>query len=158
ALHHQPKDSKDSTTPQLRGHGSFLGGIDTSIHIAQDGTIRTARTQKVSDGPDDQSVAFTLKSIIVGIDAEGTETTAPVVEASTAPAKPAPKSKPRMPRGARIALDALNLAIDEMGETVTSNHIPRAVKITTVDRWRTYAIKKGISDSNKPDSTGKAFK
>ena len=67
------------------------------------------------------------------------------------------KAKP-LPAAARMALKALKEAIDECGETApASNHIPANVKVTTIEKWRTYAYRLGISTGGER-AQQKAFK
>ena len=50
-------------------------------------------------------------------------------------------------------------AIDALGEPApASNHIPKDVKVTTVERWRDYAYRLGISDSREQGARQRAFK
>ncbi|MGA8969473.1 MAG: hypothetical protein WB499_09640 [Pseudolabrys sp.] len=69
-------------TERLRGHGALLGAMDTTVHVAKTGTLRTATVVKANDSEDGAQVAFTLESVVVGTDADGNQTTAPVVRAA----------------------------------------------------------------------------
>jgi hypothetical protein len=63
-----------------------------------------------------------------------------------------------MTKAAKSALRALKMAIDECGSVPPpSNHIPDGVKTVTVDRWRDYAYRTGISTSDKAHAKGAAF-
>jgi hypothetical protein len=64
----------------------------------------------------------------------------------------------KIPRAAQTALRALNKALAEVGEAAPgSNHIPPATRVVTVDQWRTYAYRMGVSTSDEPRAKRKAF-
>jgi hypothetical protein len=64
-----------------------------------------------------------------------------------------------MPKGARIALRALVEAVAEAGTMPSaSNHIPAGTKTVTVEMWRTYTYRRGISTSEEPRARQQAFK
>ena len=53
-----------------------------------------------------------------------------------------------LPNGAKVAINALQEAIGDLGVIPpASNHIPPATKAVTTDQWRTYAYKRGTSTS-----------
>ena len=59
----------------------------------------------------------------------------------------AKKGSPRtIPKAARTALKALREAIGESGQAApASNHIPDNARVVTIDQWRDYAYRRGIS-------------
>lgn len=68
-------------------------------------------------------------------------------------------SKASQPRGAKIALRALQEALSECGETApASNHIPAGIKVVTQKVWRQYAYRLGIATSDEPRALQAAFK
>ena len=70
----------------------------------------------------------------------------------------APKKKAAMPNGARVAINALEEAIGDLGAIPpASNHIPPATKAVTTDQWRDYAYRRGISTSARPRAQQVAF-
>jgi hypothetical protein len=89
-VHHVPHG-----VDRLRGHGSLEAAIDTAIHLTHDqgSNIRRAKVTKANDSEEGEQVAFTLKSVIIGLNEEEEVTTAPlVVPVENAP-KPTPKAK-----------------------------------------------------------------
>ena len=57
------------------------------------------------------------------------------------------------------ALRALFEAINECGVVPpASNHIPPGVRVVTVNQWRDYGYRMGISTSSEPRSKQQAFK
>jgi hypothetical protein len=152
-LHHMPMDGSD----RMRGHGALLGALDTTIHVVKTDGIRTATVVKANDSEEGERITFGLESVVIGQDADGNETSAPIVVPLEA-AKPVAKPQ-RVPRAAQTALRALAKAIEECGENApASNHIPTGTRITTIDRWRQYAYNMGISASEEPRAKQKAFK
>jgi len=152
--HHVPHDVQ-----RMRGHGSLLGAIDTGIHVEKLSAGRTASVTKQSDGPEDESVSFTLQSVEIGRDDAGDVTTAPIVVPLDTPLKSRAVDKTRpMTKAATTALRALHEALAETGEQPPHNgHIPGGVTVTTLDRWRDYAYRMGISASDEPQAKRKAF-
>jgi hypothetical protein len=86
-LHHVPYGQD-----RMRGHGALLGAMDTTIHVANNGGVRTATVDKTNDGDEGERLAFTLKSIELYTDPEtGQKTAAPIVEAVESGPQIAPK-------------------------------------------------------------------
>jgi len=76
-VHHIPHDSE-----RLRGHGSLLGAVDTTVAVANSGSVRSAKVVKANDSEEGESVSFTIESVEIGID-----TTAPIAVPSDQPAR-----------------------------------------------------------------------
>jgi hypothetical protein len=56
-------------------------------------------------------------------------------------------------------LRALQPAIDDSGAVPpASNHIPNGVRTVTVEQWRSYAYRSGISTSDEPHAKRTALK
>jgi hypothetical protein len=56
----------------------------------------------------------------------------------------------KLPKAAQIALRALNKGIEECGASPPpSNHIPDGIKAITMDQWRDYSSRMGISASDE---------
>ena len=93
----------------------------------------------------------------IGQDEYGDPISAPVVvERSCSPKQQAKKAK--LSSGARTALNALQEAISEVGAIPpASNHIPVATKAVTIEQWRSYAYRLGISSSTEPRARRLAF-
>jgi hypothetical protein len=65
----------------------------------------------------------------------------------------------KLPKAAAIALRALREAINEIGEVPpASHHIPSGVRVVTIDQWRDYAIRLGVSTSDEDASRKQAFR
>ena len=156
-IHHVPLDGSD----RLRGHGALLGAMDTTISVVKSANgVRAATVVKANDSEEGECVAFTLESVTIGTDADGNETTAPIVVPAdgAAVARPA-KGEARLTKATQIALRALTEAIDEQGSPApASNHIPASARTVTVDAWRQQAYRRGISTSEEDRAKQQAFK
>ena len=148
---------KDKTRG-ARGSNAWLGDADVMIEI--DGTnIRTATVTKANDMPEGHLGSFRPEVVDLGLDEDGDAIT--VFIAVPVNAAPVPNKRPERPLtpAAKIALQALTEALQEVGETPpASNHIPAGVKTVTIERWREYAYCLGISPSNEPRARQQAFK
>jgi hypothetical protein len=150
--HHQPAEKE-----RMRGHGALLGAMDTTVHVTKSATGRLAEVVKSSDHEEGQRIAFSLKSVTIGTDEHGDPITAPVV-VEEAMAGVAPKKKAELSPSARVAINALQEAIDDLGVIPpASSHIPPMTKAATMDQWRSYAYRLGISGSEEPRARQQAF-
>jgi hypothetical protein len=150
-IHHVPVDRSD----RMRGHSSLLGALDTTVKVTKSNAIVSVETDKANDLVDKPAFSFTFKS--VNLDKK---TTAPVAVPSDL-ILVADHAKPtKMAKGARIALRALQEAINECGESApASNYIPQGIRVTTIDRWRDFSYRRGISAADTTDrARQKAFK
>jgi hypothetical protein len=155
-LHHMPIDGGD----RMRGHGALLGAMDTTIHVVKADSVRTATVIKANDSEEGERVAFTLESVVIGQDADGTETTAPVVVPLEHLPPRAASNSAQLTKAAQTALRALIEALDEQGkQPPASNHIPGGVRVVSVEQWRQYAYRRGISAADTtPQAQQKAFR
>ena len=88
-----------------------------------------------------------------------TVATAPVLVPCDTPLVAEAAKRKAMPKGAKIALRALDEAIDEVGNLMpASNHVPARTKTVTFEQWRTYAYRRRISTSDEPRARQQAFK
>jgi hypothetical protein len=119
----------------------------------------TATVENAKDGPVGLEIVSLLVPVDVGQDEDGDAITSCVIEACDTPARKAAKREAkRLPKSAQTALRALDKAIAEVGEPApTSNHIPASVRVVTIDQWRTYAYRMGVSTSDEARAKRKAF-
>ena len=147
---------------RMRGHGSFLAAADTTVIVAKEGVFRRATISVANDGAEGDLIAFGLLGVDLGSNPDtGEITTAPVVvPIESSPKGEAPGKKPKKLTAVQeIVLRALREAITELGEDApASNHVPPKTKITTIDRWRDYAYRRGVSPSEEPRARQIAFK
>ncbi|MBR0797306.1 AAA family ATPase [Bradyrhizobium jicamae] len=79
-VHHIPHDSE-----RLRGHGSLLGAVDTTLSVSNSGDVRSAKVVKANDSEEGEAVSFKIEGIEISRDG----TTAPVaIPCEARPAEP----------------------------------------------------------------------
>jgi hypothetical protein len=143
-----------------RGHSSLVGALDVQISIKRDAAGNVvAELELAKDGATGLQLVSRLNVVEIGRDDDGDPITSCVVEAADSPS-PDGQARPsaRLSKGAQIALRALRDAIDECGlEPPASNHIPTGVKAVTVEQWRTYAYRLGVSGSSEARARQLAF-
>jgi hypothetical protein len=138
-----------------RGHTALGGAADVQIAVWRDAAKNViAEVEFMKDGPEGAIIVSRLEVVEVGVDDDGDAISSCVIVATEAQPQPkgAPKGsrKPRLPGAAQTALRALREAVDEVGTIPpASNKIPANVCAVTIDQWRTYAYKMGISTGEK---------
>jgi hypothetical protein len=161
-VHHTPLGESD----RMRGHTSFNGAMDTTVRIEKRNGIVALEVDKASDLPDGEKpkLFFRFKSITLTADPHTTASILVQAEDDFAAVAAGGKKEPkngrprRMAKSAQAAMRALEEAISECGTLApASNHIPNTVRVTTLDRWRDYAYRRGISPSEKPRARQAAF-
>ncbi len=151
-IHHSGLDAS-----RPRGHTSLPGAVDAQISVKRDAANQIIATVGLfKDGPEGEVITSSLRVVEVGTDAEGETITSCIIEQVDGPGQPAKASSP-MPKGAKIALNALHEAINDVGKPSASDHIPAAAKVVTLEQWRSYAYRMGVTDSNEADARRKAF-
>jgi hypothetical protein len=151
---------KDETKGS-RGSNAHPADADLQVQIFGDGDkIKSARVIKGNDQPEGELAAFQLESADLGIDDEGDPITTAIVSDKMldGQARKASTKAARLPKAAQIALRALNDVLAECGEPApASTHIPAGIQVTTIDRWRQYAYRSGISAGETPRARQMAF-
>ena len=143
-----------------RGHSSLMGSLDVQIGVKRDADENIVATLELSkDGPVGLEMVSRLVPVDVGADEDGDAITSCVIEAVDAPsAAKVKRPSTRLPKGAQIALRALTEALDECGVIPpASSHIPTNVKAVTVNQWRRYAYRMGVSTSDEDRAKRQAF-
>jgi len=143
-----------------RGHSSLLGAADVLIAVKRDPAKNIVATvEQAKDDADGLEIVSQLVVVDVGQDEDGEPITSCVVEPVGELRKADKENPQRKPtKAARNALPALHMAVDELGKVPpASNNIPAGMRTVTVDQWRDYALKIGISTSDKAHSRGAAF-
>ncbi|WP_395697974.1 AAA family ATPase [Methylocella sp.] len=143
-----------------RGHSSLMGALDAQIAIERDGADNVVATVEfMKDGPADAEIVSRLEPVEVGIDDDGDPITSLVVMPVEGVSMAKKESRPRLPRAAAAALLSLQKAVLECGAVPpASNHIPAGVSCVTLDQWREYAYRQGLSASEEPRARQQAFK
>lgn len=129
-VHHIPHDSD-----RLRGHGSLLGAVDTTLSVANNGGIRSFKVVKANDSEEGEAISFTIDGIQIGTDG----TTAPVaVQSEKPPPQAGRASGPRLTPNQRTML----MILGEAGAAGLS-----------VDEWTARTKEAGIGERRRADIT-----
>ena len=128
----------DATRP--RGHTSLSGTVEVQIAVKRGGDGEVITTVELAKDMEEGTEIFSrLVPVDVGADPDGDPITSLVVIPVNSAAPKAAKRNVKLPKGAQIALRALQEAIAEGGEVPpASNHIPPSVKAVSIERWRDY--------------------
>lgn len=157
AVHHVGKEAARGS----RGHSLLHCAVDTEIVIARNAGsgLSTATITKQRESVAGGQIAFRLLPVELGLDADGDSVTSCVIDpAEAAPAGKAARRAKVLPDSARIALDTLRKTISEAGEPApSSNHVPTAAHVVSVETWRRYHYCGTASDEQTAEARKKAF-
>jgi hypothetical protein len=146
-----------------RGHSLLMGALDIQIAVKRDQATKniTATLELAKDVDVGAEIVSRLAPVIIGYDDDNDPITSCIVLPVEGLAEGDCRSAANIAKptkSAKAALRALKMAIDECGAVPpASNHVPAGVKTVTIDQWRDYAYRTGISTSDKPHAKGVAF-
>jgi hypothetical protein len=146
----------DASRP--RGHTSLTGAADAQIAIKRDTADNVILTvEYMKDGPEGETIVSRLEPVEIGYDDDGDKiTSCVIVPVEGSPTAKSPKA--RLTKAARIALNALCEVLAEQGVVPPpSSHIPPNIAAVTIQAWRDYAIRTGLSTSDKESARRMAF-
>jgi hypothetical protein len=157
AIHHPPVDGQQ----RLRGHGSLLGALDTTVLVRKNSKDRSAIVEKQNDGEEGVKIHFDLKSVTLFEDADG-PTTAPVVVPCRGNLAGLVQDQPRPePRGvAKGVLQSLRAALEQSGEQppAGSPGFPDDVTVVQRETWRArYFADTDADQATDKDSVRRRF-
>jgi hypothetical protein len=143
-----------------RGHTSLTGAVDAQLAVKRDaGDNIILKVEWMKDGAEGDVVASRLDAVEVGTDDDGHPITSCVIVPVDGSVVTTASKAPRLTKAAQTALRALVEAVSECGDIPpASNHIPPGVRVVTVDQWRDYAYRMGISTSSENRARQQAFK
>lgn len=153
-VHHTGLD-----TSRPRGHTSLVAAADCVLSFKRDNEGNIIVTVEfMKDGPTGAKVAFKLRVVDLYTDEDGDPVTSCVVE----PVDDAPglseQLKAKLPDSAVAAHRALIEVLLERGKVPErSRYIPDNTQAVMMDEWREHALKRGVSASDNPKSTARAF-
>jgi hypothetical protein len=131
-----------------RGHSSLTGAVDAQLSVKRDAAGHiTTEVEWMKDGVEGAVFTSALKVVEVGTDDDGQPITSCAimpVEGVTPTAAKAAKRAVKIPKNAMLALNALRDAVADLGQRVTSGHIPASVNAVTLAQWREYAYRHGL--------------
>jgi hypothetical protein len=156
-VHHTGKNAAAG----LRGHSSLFAAMDAAVEVCRDGDRREWKVAKSKDGADGDVHPFNLHIEPLGFDEHGDAITSCVV---TAGEPETPKSRrDRLPRAAKVAFDALVLALVSDGVPTPQSIKDRVgllapLKVAPEEAWRAGCYQAGIAESDaEADSKRRAF-
>jgi hypothetical protein len=148
----------DGTRP--RGHTSLTGALDVQLAVKRDTEKRILVTvELMKDGAEGAVIASRLEEVDLGLDDNDEPMSSCIVEAAPGDT-PASTSlrPPKLSPANKIALDQLQKAITEVGETPPpSNHIPENTRAVSQNTWRRYCYAGQVSSSDSCDAKRQAF-
>ncbi len=149
AVHHAGKD----TAKGARGHSSLRAATDTEIELRQEKDLRLAVVTKQRDHIGDETFAFRLKSVPLGIDDDGDDVSSCIVEVSEE--EPITR-KDRASGKPFVALQALSEALIEFGTVLRGPNYPTC-PVVHVDQWGEMCRRHGLSETDTVEARKKAF-
>ncbi|WP_312405252.1 AAA family ATPase [Rhizobium sp.] len=142
-----------------RGKGAIDldGAVDASFMVKKDGSIHRLVCDGTNDGEDGDVLAFTMKSVEIGVNEDGEPTTAPVVEPSDGKVKK-PLGGNKLTGFKADAAEALRRAIDKDGVEPTGHQYPDEILVVDEATWRAefYAVH-DMTNSATADTARKQF-
>jgi hypothetical protein len=154
-VHHIGKDLSRGA----RGSSALKAALDAEILVQGLDGERTMTVTKAKDGEAGLIAKFVLDVVDISRSSDRRVTSCVVRftqnwQSGADAAKPADNLASPL----RIALEALQLAIDGAGEPPpTGSRINRTNRVVPLDLWRRYAEQVQIAKTDKPDSKRKAF-
>jgi hypothetical protein len=148
-IHHVPQGQL-----RLRGHGSLLGGMDTTVSLEKSAGLVTATIDKNNDGPEGEKIAFCLKVIELGRDPEtGQATTAPIVIPSDVVSLQVGRKKKKLSDKQERARRVLaSLASGSLGKAAPDDWALLAgINTVPADVWRDVLLRDGVLDREDPN-------
>jgi hypothetical protein len=141
---------KDESKGQ-RGSNAPKADADLEVQITgDDGAAKTATVIKANDQPLGPLTAFRLEPFELGKDEDGDPVPIYIIANEIIITTRSKKLERPLKGNPKIALDALQMALDEAGAVPEpSNHIPANVRTVPIEIWRKYAYAKGISTGEK---------
>ena len=147
----------DETRP--RGHSSLPGAVDGQFAITREGDAVTLLVELLRDGPEGAEIHSMVKTVEVGVDAQGKVLTSLAVVPTTGLPK---SSKLLWPKGLEVLRKALATALHTRGEDHQFGILQPLVRAVSMEHVRTefnatYAAK-GDTPAQRADSKKHAFK
>jgi hypothetical protein len=156
-VHHLGKDKSRGA----RGHSLLHAAVDTEITITRSEAtgISTAKVTKQRELPTAGQINYRLHSVELGRDQNDRPVTSCVVEPAGEDEFETGRSKAKLSKKQRYALDLLADVVAHHGEIPpATNYIPAKKYCVPESSWRDYCYARQISDSNDQGSKQKAFK
>jgi RecA-family ATPase len=147
-IHHSGKD----TSKGARGSGSLRAAADSEIELTRSGDVIMAKDRKQRDKEKGKVFAYRLHSVFLGNDEDGDAVTSAIVE-TTDPVKKSPHLKGQ----ALKARQEIDNALADHGKTRPIEGSTNEGRCVSVDKWREYCIRRGLSKGNSDSAERTAF-
>lgn len=150
AIHHSSWNGE-------RGKGAIDldGAVDASFMVKKDGNKHRLVCDGTNDGEDGDVLAFTMKSVEIGVNEDGEPTTAPVVVPAEAEKVP---SSGTLKGYKGDVLKALRAAIEKNGVEPNGQSFPEDVLVVDEQTWRTeYYALRDTSTASGAETARKQF-
>jgi hypothetical protein len=149
-IHHSGKD----VTRGSRGHSSLKPATDTEIEITHANGVSIARVTRQRDLEGEDSFAFTLERVELGLNNRGKPVTSCVVEPANVPAKAAAKTN--LTTKERVANRCLDTAIREYGRREVIDPLEGEQAVVEIGDWRKVYDREAEPGASR-DARRKAF-
>jgi hypothetical protein len=136
-----------------RGSNAHLGDVDMMVQISVAGAVRTAALVKINDGVESVLTWFQMTPVTLGRDEDGDDITTAIVSDEV------PKGgRAGLNRTQQRAMEALELVLAEDGKPAPATpKYPKGVTVVTVEQWRGYCYRCGLSTARTDGAAKKAF-
>lgn len=148
-IHHSGKDA----TRGARGSGALRAAVDTEIELIKNGEAVVAATRKQRDIASGAEFAYRLVTIVLGQDRDGEAVTSAIVERCETP----PKAAKPLAGQALIAMQAFGDALAHHGETKRGGDFPQNRQCVSLEIWRGFCDRHGLTDGADESAPRKAF-
>ncbi len=122
--------------------------------------IKVATVTKANDQAEGVLTKFKAEIAVLGTDEDGDEITTAIVSVDPCgSAESKPDKRAKLTQTERRALDMLTNAVVDLGkDPPSSNEFPWKIRVVSIDTWRTYCERGGLSDSDTDAAFRMAFK
>jgi hypothetical protein len=154
-ISHTGKDEKRGA----RGSNAQDGDADVMVQINGDGT-KVATVTKANDQAEGVLTKFKAEIAVLGTDEDGDEITTAIISVDPCGSTESkPDKRVNLTQTERRALDMLTNAVVDLGkDPPPSNEFPWRIRVVSIDTWRTYCERGGLSDGKTEAASRMAFK
>jgi AAA domain len=142
-VHHTGQGNKS----RLRGSFALTGAVDAEFRVEKDGMVMTVINTKMKDAPPLAPIAFDIVEIELG------QNMASLALRETQVAKRSPQISGRDV----IALQAFGDALADHGERRSGESFPQKRQCVSLEKWREYCDRHGLSASGNPTTWRTVF-
>lgn len=142
-VHHTGHGNKTRS----RGSYALTGAVDAEFRVEKDGMVMTVINTKMKDAPTPAPIAFNMVEIEL----------APNMTSLALRETEVVKRPPRVSGQALVALQAFGDALADHGERRSGESFPQNRQCVSLEKWREYCDRHGLSGSENPTTLRTAF-